>query len=660
MRTMRQGLALLVLSLVLVAAAHGAAGAAAGRLVFVTAGDGVSGRLEIASVIPDGTGSTRVTRLEPSGYHPRWTSDGKRLVFGTYDSFSEDGASWSMPAGGGAAVRLPGSAYAAPSPDGTLVADLGDTGLVLLARNGTRVRLLQLPLAADDMYDGPIVWSPDGRRVAVSVVRETEDADYVRVFVAPADGRTPARAVTPYVAGRLEYPMSFAPDGTSIALDVGGTGAYTQIVVARLDGSRRRLVARDAAPSDVNAWSPDSRQIAFVGRAGGIFVASAATGHVQRIAATHSYGREIQAIGLAWSPRGREVAFSDAGGVYAVDVARHAVRLITRRGAWSDPEWSPDGTRLVFGDSWDMFVVRADGSGLRQVGQALQDDNPSVSPDGSRIVFMRGARGLADPDRIDVYVVGTDGAGLRRIARGVEPAWAPDGRRIAYVDPLPADAAQAVRLRTGRVMVADVDTGAVRQVGLGTSPAWSADSSSVAFMHYAFATRDTWLGEDAWPTEASLSVVPLDTLVAHEVLRSSERIYTDPAWSPDGRSILLSGDTIVDVATGVTRVLSAAASADDVSWSPDGTRLLLAGGYPDVVAIVDVASGATTAIAAEEDEFHHVDAAWSPDGTHVAFVGCHEEPVTCDVYVLGANGSGRARVTHSYGIEGGLVWAAGG
>jgi len=115
----RRALLCTALAGALVAGANGAAGSAEERLVFATGGDGISGRLEIATVNADGSGFARVTRHDPSGYQPRWTRDGRSIVVTTEDAVTEFGAQWTMRPNGTHFRLLPDGVA---SPSGRLVA----------------------------------------------------------------------------------------------------------------------------------------------------------------------------------------------------------------------------------------------------------------------------------------------------------------------------------------------------------------------------------------------------------------------------------------------------------------------------------------------------------------------------------------------------------
>jgi dipeptidyl aminopeptidase/acylaminoacyl peptidase len=75
--------------------------------------------------------------------------------------------------------------------------------------------------------------------------------------------------------------------------------------------------------------------------------------------------------------------------------------------------------------------VNVDGTGLlRLTNHAGRDKDPAWSPDGKRIAFTSDRAGSSD-----IYVMNADGSNLlRRTQTGSSeaPAWSPDGTKIAF------------------------------------------------------------------------------------------------------------------------------------------------------------------------------------------------------------------------------------
>jgi TolB protein len=132
-------------------------------------------------------------------------------------------------------------------------------------------------------------------------------------------------------------------------------------------------------------------------------------------------------------------------------------------------DWSPDGRRLVVERHGRLYVVGADGRHERLL---TAGNSPSWAPKSGQIAFIRKA---------DAYVIESSGHGLRRItssgAVDGEPAWSPDGKRLALVstDGPGTD-----------LYVADVRTKALLRLTqdpvVERSPGWSRDGGRIIYL----------------------------------------------------------------------------------------------------------------------------------------------------------------------------------
>ena len=234
------------------------------------------------------------------------------------------------------------------------------------------------------------------------------------------------------------------PTGTTVAyvaweIDREANEYRGNVWFAPVDGSAppRRFTTgekRDGQPR----WSPDGTRLAFTSsraeeEPGQLFVLPVSGGGE----ALRLTRLKEDVCDVAWSPDGRRIAFSsrvrDDAYEHEEDERRRAPRRITRLlYKLDDVGWTVDRRQ-------QLFVVPADGSEepRRLTEGEFENAQPAWSPDGKRIAFTSARTEDWDLDLVeDVYLVDADGGEPERLTDGDascrSPVWSPDGRRIAF------------------------------------------------------------------------------------------------------------------------------------------------------------------------------------------------------------------------------------
>jgi RTX calcium-binding nonapeptide repeat (4 copies)/WD40-like Beta Propeller Repeat len=261
----------------------------------------------------------------PGDQLPTWSPDGSVIVFLS----DRDGASLRVmnPDGSGEhqIPWLPASSGYSFSRDWTHVAAYVNAQLVVERLDGSdRVSL------GPATYLAKASWSPDGTRVAYTAPSATpNEAD---VLVARIDGSETHRVA----AG--SYP-SWAPTGERIAYIAGGY-SKNELHLVDADGTGD---IRLASGSDyfTPSWSSNELWLAVVHgeEFGSTLEVIAVDG--SRVAAFR-----VTPIDYAWSPNGGAIAYSNASGIWIVDVKSGRKRRIATSGY--QVAWSPDAARLAF------------------------------------------------------------------------------------------------------------------------------------------------------------------------------------------------------------------------------------------------------------------------------------------------------------------------
>ncbi len=244
--------------------------------------------------------------------------------------------------------------------------------------------------------------------------------------------------------------------------------------------------------------------------------------------------------------------------------------------------------------------MAADGSGLTQVtGLGYSASVPAVSPNGNLVAFHRsGLPGYG------IWTINADGTGARQVStdpqnianNDTDPAWSPDGSKIAFV-------------RNGELHVMNAD-GSGHTVVVGPSfgfrladPEWSPTGSEIAFS----------ANNQIWAVGASGTPAPTQLNPTAPGNRSG------PSWSPNGATIAYTRGP--PGANGGIWTINRATA-------PNESPLLIGAAVGEVWEL-----------------------AWSPDGTKIGYISDVGGPFQEELFTVNANGSGVTRLNVDTSVD---------
>lgn len=264
-----------------------------------------------------------------------------------------------------------------------------------------------------------------------------------------------------------------------------------------------------------------------------------------------------------WSPDGNKVAYltmpnSQANGLswgmglWIIDKYGNNREEITSAKDWiEDILWSPDGTKIVYG-------VSEGGMHLCLVNLADKSTKtlttewsyyPSFSPEGDRIVYY-GKAG----NNYGICLMNSDGNNKTFLTEGNDPAWAPDGTKIAYFSNKWTWKEGTTTFTGGLFIIPPSGTPATQLIsGDVRNPVWSPESSMIAYT----------IGNKIW-------IVKKDGSQNWIVYTANDDVWS-LCFSPDSQYLAFSDDvnvyTVKIDGTEVKQINPANTIAWDVDWS---------------------------------------------------------------------------------------------
>jgi len=218
-----------------------------------------------------------------------------------------------------------------------------------------------------------------------------------------------------------------------------GQGRLYSLIVSDQDGENEHTIMESTDPIMSPAWSPDSRQLAYVsfeGNRSSIFVQTLRTGNRFKVSSKPGINGAP-----AFSPDGRKLVVTLGGvdgnlDIHVLDItSRQTRRLTTHRAIDTEGTWSPDGRYIYFTSDRSggpqVYRVSANGGTPERVTfEGSYNARPRLSPDGSRLAMVHNDRGnyriaVMDLERKNLLV-------LSEGRQDESPSFAPNSDILIY------------------------------------------------------------------------------------------------------------------------------------------------------------------------------------------------------------------------------------
>lgn len=384
-------------------------------------------------------------------------------------------------------------------------------------------------------FDSDPTFSPDGK----SLLYVSDRDGNAEIYFQDLDGSN-FRRLTDHAA-HDEFP-TFSPDGTQIVFNSNREDENFDVWIMNSDGGGLRKITTWNSNEEIRpgCWSADGTQLVFMSDKDG--KTNVYKMDIEPFAPEVLLSDNERSLRHPmYSPDGAKLLYiaeadDKAGELRIVDTKTKATRaLLTVEESAAYPRFSPDGKWIVLqhriAGNAEICVISVDGGDVRNLtNNPARDIQPSWSPDGSKIVFTSNREG--NYDVFSIYTMNSDGSNVHRIyysyAISSFPAWSPDGQTIVFGN-------DKEDSRTGNFELFSIEpetTNPERRLTVrrkyDIQPAFSPDGRRIAFASNTDGNYEIY-------------VMNADGSAPVRITRDAAE-DSAPAWSPDGKRIIFSSD----------------------------------------------------------------------------------------------------------------------